>query len=165
MNYITDRSLVQDRQGDDVEDLKNIVRNKWSVTQDQSYTCGNIQVYFNDNKAQLGDFSGNGTWSFMQISSALALYRTIALFHCGLCSEMVDFYKMNWCIHLEHKETKCILGLGEWKGAFQIFTPFHDINQVNAHPSYKRDVEELLTLLASPTMTIDYDGTVAGTVA
>jgi hypothetical protein len=53
--------------------------------------------------------------------------------------------------------------LGEWKGAFQIFTPFTNIARIDA--TYQHDIEELLTLLVSPRLTIGYDGTVAGTVA
>lgn len=103
------------------------------------------------------------TQSWEQISSALALYRSISLFECGLNTDHCDFYKFNWQIILVNKETNINLALGEWKGAFQIFTPYTSMQNVNA--KYKSDVEELLTLLVSPTMTIGYDGTVAGTVA
>lgn len=168
MDYITDKSLVNDRQGDEMEERKKTVREKWSVSTDRASTCGNIMVYFKNNKAALAgmfDTSYESTWSYAQISSALALYRTISLFECGLDARQVDFYKMNWFIQLEHKETKQILALGEWKGGFQIFTTFDRIEQLAAFPTFKADAEELLTLLVSPTMTIGYDGTVAGTVA
>jgi hypothetical protein len=62
-----------------------------------------------------------------------------------------------------HKSTGRILVLGEWKGGFQIFTPFYEI--ANVPEDYKKDCEELLTYLVSPTMTINYDGVVAGSVA
>lgn len=160
--YTTDGSLCLDRCDDEIE--KGIIRQKWTVSTEtpNSMMCGNIRVTFDNFKASL-DNDELSTSSYMQISSALALYRTISLFECGLSTSSVDFYKMNWQINLQHNETGKTLGLGEWKGGFQIFTPYTTIKDVPAQ--YKKDTEELLSLLVSPTLTIGYDGTVAGTVA
>lgn len=161
--YITDGSLNFDRYDD--YNLKHQIREKWQVENKANCKlCGNLRVTFDNNVATLTDkYNHADIASYKQISSALALYRTISLFECGLNSENMDFYKMNWQVILTHKETYVTLGLGEWKGAFQIFTPYHDMKNINE--KYKLDVEKLLTLLASPTMTIGYDGTIAGTVA
>lgn len=161
--YITDGSLKFDRHDD--YDLKKQVKEKWQVIDKSNCTlCGNLRVTFDKNIATLTDqYSFEHIQSYRQISSALALYRTISLFECGLNPTIVDFYKMNWQIILEHKETKILLAIGEWKGAFQIFTPYNNMKNINE--KYKTDVEELLTLLVSPVLTIGYDGTIAGTVA
>lgn len=161
--YITDGSLKFKRHDDD--DLKQQIKEKWQVVDNvECGLSGNLCIIFDNNIATLTDqYNSDHKQSYEQISSALALYRTISLFECGLNSSNVDFYKMNWQIVLRHKKTSIMLGLGEWKGAFQIFTPFDNMKNINR--KYKIDVEELLTLLASPTMTIGYDGTVAGTVA
>lgn len=161
--YITDGSLKFDRHDD--YNLKNQIKEKWQVVnQADCMLCGNLRVTFDNNIATLTDhYNFENTQSYKQISSALALYRTISLFECGLNPANVDFYKMNWKIVLEHKETNVVLGIGEWKGAFQIFTPYNNMKNINE--KYKTDVEELLTLLVSPVLTIGYDGTIAGTVA
>lgn len=162
--YITDRSLKFERYDD--TDLKNSIREKWTVSNEYTLgLCGNLQIVYDTNGIATLTDEHNRTKisSYKQISSALALYRTITLFECGLNSDEVDFYKCNWRVKLTHKKTNTVLALSEWKGAFQIFTPFYDMKGVSEE--YKHDVEELLTLLASPTMTIGYDGTVAGTIA
>lgn len=161
--YITDGSLNFGSRFDDYN-MKCKIKAKWQVVNKANcMMCGNLRVTFDNNIAILGDYNSSHTPSYMQISSALALYRTISLFECGLNTSNVDFYKSNWEILLKNKTTGDVLGLGEWKGAFQIFTPFTNMQNINE--SYKSDVEELLTLLASPTMTIGYDGTIAGTIA
>jgi hypothetical protein len=163
--YVTDGTLPFGERHDDY-DKKEQIKQKWNVVDtSNSMMCGNVKVIFDDNNiASLSDnYDTKQIQSCKQISSALALYRTISLFECGLNSKKVDFYKMNWKVMLEHKETRISLNLGEWKGAFQIFTPYTELGDVNS--KYKEDVEELLTLLVSPTMTIGYDGTIAGTVA
>lgn len=161
--YITDGSLKFGRYDD--YDLKQQIKQKWKVINDTNHgLCGNLHIIFRDNIATLTDeHDFKNIQSYKQISSSLALYRTVSLFECGLNSENVDFYKMNWQIILEHKETKITLALGEWKGGFKIFTPFNNIKNIDE--KYKLDVEELLNLLASPNMTIGYDGTIAGTIA
>jgi len=162
--YLTDSTLEFERHND--SELKEKIKQKWEVIDGEyaSSLCGNVNVNYVDGKANLSEnFFASGTPSFMQMSSALALYRTISLFECGLNSSVVDFYKSNWQVNLKHKETYIELALGEHKGAFKIFTPFMSAKSINE--KYKADVEELLTLLASPTMTINYDGTVAGTYA
>ena len=166
--YITDGTLENDRF--DVEAEKSAVKEKWKPLNDEEEMdgalCGNIRIEFENNVAALKDFStrtNTATPAYFQISSALALYRTISLFECGLNPERVDFYKMNWEVILRHQTTGILLALGEWKGGFQIFTPYTKVSEINN--DYKKDAEELLTLLVSPKLTIGYDGTVAGKVA
>ncbi len=172
--YVTDSVLqvCMDRVKDREE--KAAVRHKWEVTEDETDErglCGNIKAIFVGSRARLVDMmeyssvlyrNNSLTPAYTQISSALALYRTISLFECGLNANKVDFYKLNWTVNLKHKKTGLVLGLGEWKGGFQIFTTFHAA-PINAE--FQCDAEELLNLLVSPTLTISYDGTVAGTVA
>ena len=166
--YITDGSLPRWERHDDSAQ-KEHVKSKWTVEKKCSAPtmCGNIRVNFHANVASLMDTidsyrSSSTVASHQQISSALALYRSISLFECGLRGKE-DFYKQNWTVVLKHKKTGVCLSLGEWKGGFQIFTPYLSIEEVN--PEFKTDAEELLTLLVSPTLTIGYDGTVAGCVA
>lgn len=130
--------------------------------------CGNIQVlYSGEGVARLSGLRSvpkNPIYASEQISSALALYRSISLFKCGLdAASNQDFYKTNWSLSLEHKKTGLIFMLGEWKGGFQIFTPAHDIEELPE--DYIKDAEALLTLLASNECPIGYDGVLAGTVA
>lgn len=128
--------------------------------------CGNVRVEFTNSKAKLvdmGTLKDSKTPDYKQISSALALYRTVALFKCGLNAEDVDFYKMNWSIRLKCKDTGKCLGLGEWKGGFQIFTEAGALKQLPKQ--FVKNAEALLTLLASNKCPIGYDGVVAGSVA
>lgn len=168
-HYKTQPQYTIDRV-DDKEYKKNSEAKKpFEVfTGEDSGLCGNVKVYFKRNKATLTsdyDFWKNNDYmsSYKQISSALALYRSISLFKCGLNASECDFYKVNWFIKLKHKETGLILGLGEWKGGFQIFTPAYSLKELPK--AYIKDVERLLTQLVSPKMPIGYDGTVAGSVA
>jgi len=143
---------------------KNHVTSKWSVVnRPNKHTCGNIECCFIDNVATVADC---GYYymkmkedknlpivpSYEQISSPLALYRTISLFKCGLSAEVVDFYKRNWFVTLKHNKTNDCLGLSEWMGEFKISTPFAYLDEMNAE--YKEDVEELLTLLVRPRQQI-----------
>ena len=93
------------------------------------------------------------------IPSALALYRALCLFKCHVLSEGPRGYKFIWSINLEHKATGEVLGLGEWKGAFDIFSK--DIG----NQEFFNDVLELLNLLISDECPHPYDGCVAGSVA
>jgi hypothetical protein len=165
-NYVTDSmiSVIMPRYMNDREQKEHF-RNTWKVSDDSQGTCGNVRVVFNDNKAILsyGINAMEFIQSYDQISSHLALYRTISLFQCGLNAAHSDFYKMNWYVQLEHSASGQVLGLGEWKGAFQIFTPYQNATQIPE--VYKTDCEALLTYLVSQNMTINYDGTVAGSVA
>lgn len=163
--YVTDGTLKFGERNND-HDKKLEIRDKWTViTESDSLLCGNVAVVFDDDNIALLTDKHDKTRkrSYRQISSALALYRTISLFECGLNSNNMDFYKMNWQVLLKHRETNVVIGLGEWKGGFQIFTPY--IKEIDLNPKYKADAEELLTLLVSPDMTIGYGGTIAGTVA
>jgi len=99
---------------------------------------------------------------FEQISSALALYRTVALFHCNIATG--DGYKLNWCVELCHTTGGRVF-LYEWKGGLTVALETPGPSTDPAYIQFSSDVEALLTMLASPRMTIDYDGTVAGCVA
>lgn len=146
------------------------VRKKFKAVTKSDGGCGNVRVGFKDSKAKILqsdeklDSEKLGYISdYMQISSALALYRAISLFQCSIKSKQVDHCKMNWIVHLKHVETGLIISLGEWKGGFQIFTPAHTSKELPK--SFIKDVEEMLTLLVSDKLTIGYDGVVAGSVA
>jgi len=97
-----------------------------------------------------------------QISSALALYRIVALFHCNIATENDGGYKTNWSVELLH-ETGGRVCLCDYKGGLSVAleTPGKKKKRIE----FSSDVEALLTMLASPRMTIDYDGTVAGSFA
>ena len=173
--YITDGTLKWSERVEMDEEKKRIA-NKWKWLPDDASeeipesTNGNVTVRFIKNNARLGDYfdidasrNPNMVPSYAQISSALALYRTISLFECGINKHMCDHWKVNWNVVLKHEETGGVLVLSEWTGGFAISTPFDGVKYLDQN--YKRDAEELLTLLVSPSMTIGYDGTVAGTVA
>lgn len=88
---------------------------KFKVTDEDGNTCGNVVVNFKNNKARICErtVDDSQTRSWEQIPSALALYRTIALFKCGVDGKKVAHYKHNWYVSLVHEETGEILGLGE----------------------------------------------------
>ena len=176
-NYVTDSkiSAFMKRISNEMDDrLKNNIRNNWEVITSnypEEY-CGNISAYFNKKtgKCKLsGDMSDNlykdenFVSSYDQISSALALYRTIALFECGLDSSLCDFYKLNWEVIIRHKATGEYLMLGEWKGGFNIRMKCGIVDDLPN--GFKKSVESLLNYLTSEKMTINYDGTIAGSVA
>lgn len=169
--YKTDSqiSLCMDRVGEDEYNEVRAVRALFQVVKrgGEENICGNVDASFTPTgKARLSDFTAREKGrvaSYEQISSALALYRTISLFECGLSASRCDFYKLNWEVIVKHKETGLELALGEWKGGFSIRTVARSAKELPA--AYVRDVERLLTLLASPTMPIGYDGTIAGSIA
>lgn len=176
INYITDR-LVSEQKGrvhcKKIANTIERIRKKWSHEPDAHVEgmCGNVGVIFSENKALITKDKYALVYekkthvsSWQQISSALALYRIISLLHCSIdYSSRNDFYKCNWSVTLVHKKSGQHLMLGEWKGGFQIFTEHRDSEDLTA--TFKKDIEELLTMLANPRMTIDYDGTIAGQVA
>jgi len=110
----------------------------------------------------LDERKNNYLQPYEQISSALALYRTVALFHCNIATG--DGYKLNWCVELRHT-TGGRVCLYEWKGGLTVALETPGPSTDPAYIQFSSDVEALLTMLASPRMTIDYDGTVAGCVA
>lgn len=169
MKYKTNEAIseLHDRLEDkDYKKAKAII-GKFTVSNDDSPgLCGNIRVSFSkkNNKAKLSEQGAFGKEDqipdYQQISSALALYRLIALYKCDVLAKRCDFYKMNWMIILRHPETNQYLGLGEWKGGFQIFTTGAALDK-----KFVKDTEALLTLLASTKCPIGYDGVIAGNVA
>lgn len=170
--YVTDNKLdiCMDRVTDDEYQKIKSIRSVFEVVEYEGVhsLCGNVRVSFNVKtcKATLNPVEfGNKDFisSYEQISSALALYRSISLFKTGLNKNHADFYKLNWMIVVKHKESGEQLGLGEWKGGFQIFTKANKYGDLPK--SFVDDVEMFLTFLVSPNMPIGYDGTVAGTVA
>jgi hypothetical protein len=166
MKYVTDSQIEICGERLTEEDILRAqeIAKKFKVNAKSDGTCGNVRVYFDNNKAMLSsDYKKDGTPSYRQISSALALYRAVALFKCGLIPKRVDHYKLNWYISLTHKKTKEVLGLGEWKGGFQIFTEATDLKDLS--DLFVHDCEQMLTLLVSQKCPIGYDGVVAGSVA
>lgn len=169
MNYVTDSklSLEMDRVNDSA--TKSKVKDKWTVAGLPESYCGNVDVYFKDGKAKLSNATSSLSdnkdykWAHEQISSALALYRSISLFETGIQSSECDHYKINWLVALQHKESGQYLILGEWKGGFDIFTQSRGVKELDK--TFIKDAEQLLTYLVSESMTIGYDGTVAGSVA
>lgn len=168
--YITDSQIdvCMERLDDNKLQLAQDIIERFEVENEADPTlCGNVRVTYLESEAVLTDFlceeKEGQTTSYEQISSALALYRTISLFQCGLSAGRADFYKLNWMVVLKHKETGKYLGLGEWKGGFQIFTEGQNLSKLSK--TFIHDAEELLTLLASPDCPIGYDGVVAGSVA
>ena len=161
--YVTDGklSVCMERVGKTEYEQRDDIRARFEVFDGDTALCGNVRAVFDTNgKATL---KGDGIPAYEQISSALALYRCISLFETGVNNGHADFYKMNWMITVKHQDTGEYLGLGEWKGGFQIFTRAHTYSDLPK--SFIEDVEQLLTFLVSPTMPIGYDGTVAGSVA
>lgn len=166
--YITDSKLnmSMDRVKDDEIYLTiDKLRSEWTVTQTNGSRCGNVRANFTKTgKCKLKDFpSDRMIPDYAQISSALMLYRTISLFECGVNPAMVDFYKCNWEIELTHNKTKEKIWLGEWKGGFNCRFDARSLDDLS--PDFIKAAEHLLTFLVSPHMPINYDGTIAGTVA
>lgn len=181
MKYNTDSRLevIHKRLTSAHYEKSEAITNQFEVfTGEPDMLCGNVRAVFNTKgQALLCDTESSDKYncwerpgypathvsSYEQISSALALYRTVSLFKCGSGAERCDFYKMNWEVILKHKKTGLLLSLGEWKGGFQIFTSGYGVKELPK--TYACDVKKLLTLLASDVCPIGYDGVVAGTVA
>lgn len=166
MRYVTDSKLT------DCEDRTNVldseiewIRKTFSSGKVCRNYCGNIQVAFKkDQTATLClDRTQDEIASYYQISSALALYRAISLFHLKALDEGADFYKCNWSVTLEHIPTGTLLILGEWKGGFNISTTAYKLNELPKE--FIKDTERFLTAFVSVDLTIDYDGTRAGGTA
>lgn len=92
------------------------------------------------------------------ISSHLLLYRLVSLFRCGIITTNLDYYKVNWTVILKGRKGSYVY-FGEWKGSPKIWVAGR------ITPTVRRDIRELVTLLIDPELTIDYDGTIAGSQA
>lgn len=166
MEYITDSKLTElDDRTHNLDEEKEWIRKTFLTGKVCKKYCGNVQVGFNKKgRARLcEDRNEHEIASYAQISSALALYRAVSLFHLESLDQGADYYKVNWSITLEHAPTGTFLILGEWKGAFGIFTPATRIEQLPKE--FITDVERFLTAFVSVDLTIDYDGTRSGGVA
>jgi hypothetical protein len=97
------------------------------------------------------------------ISSALALYRTICIFkNPKIELQGANGYKCPWFIYLQHQSGE-YFGLGEWKGAFGVWSTRSDVEDV-PKPALD-DLIKLLNLILSDKSPHPYDGCVAGSVA
>ena len=98
------------------------------------------------------------------ISSALALYRIICMFKNPQISlEGADGYKCPWFAYFKHEKTGAYIALGEWKGAFGLWTSFNSPEEFNGE--LKEDTIALLNLIMSDKSPHPYDRTTAGSVA
>jgi hypothetical protein len=112
---------------------------------------GTIKVSYDDNSiVSLKNWLDEPLKNEKELSPCLALYRILNLFECGLSQKCVDFYKSVWTVVLEHVSTKTILHLGDYKGYFEISTPYTTLESIDLE--YKNDLKELLNLIASPGM-------------
>lgn len=101
---------------------------------------------------------------YQTISSALALYRIICMFQePKIQMQGAGGYKCPWFAYFKHKKTGVYIALGEWKGAFGLWTPFMGTKEFNGE--IKKDVVKLLELLISDRAPHPYDNITAGTVA
>lgn len=166
--YITDSELTElnNRTGE-LNKEKDWIRKTFLPAADECENyCGNVRVVFKKGVAKLtadSDREEKYVSSFLQISSALALYRAISLFRITRLDKNQDYYKCNWSITLKHEPTGTFLVLGEWKGGFNIFTNTQLTKDFP--PEFVKDVERFLTAFVSVDLTIDYDGTRAGCIA
>lgn len=101
---------------------------------------------------------------YQTISAALALYRIICMFNKPKIEmQGANGYKCPWFAYFKHKETGINIALGEWKGAFGIWTPFGDSKEIPE--GLKKDIIDLLELLISDRAPHPYDNLTAGGVA
>lgn len=101
---------------------------------------------------------------YQAISSALALYRIICMFQePKIEMQGAGGYKCPWFAYFKHKETGACIALGEWKGAFGLWTLFHDPKELPIE--LEKDVIKLLELLLSDRAPHPYDNVTAGSVA
>lgn len=175
--------LVQPEQyGERKADYKKgkIINTKWKpISSKESFEkfpsgfCGNVhhQTVVNT-KTKKVEFSAEDVpWSdktrsrlSQTISAALALYRIICMIENPIVeTQGAAGYKVPWSVNLIHVETGEILSFSEWKGAFGIWTRFHD--QKELPEAYKRDIIEILNLMFSNKSPHPYDGCTAGIVA
>jgi len=101
---------------------------------------------------------------YQTISSALALYRIICMFKKPKIElQGAEGYKCPWFAYFQHKSTGAYIALGEWKGAFGIWTAFNDAKELQGE--LREDVISLLNLLISDRAPHPYDELTAGGVA
>lgn len=145
----------------------DLVRTEWTVCPNDDASVGGHRRCYYTKKGKVtltNDLLSENEFiqSWKYIPSALALYRAISLFECGTDNpKNVDFYKMNWSITLKHKKTGEYLVLGEWKGGFQIFSPY----EKPTNKAWEKSAIALLEVIGYKKMPIGYDGTVSGSVA
>lgn len=162
--------VCQKRVPDSAQINKTIatIRKEWTHCPSVSnYCCGNVRARV-DAKGKVtldAEYGDEGVAEIYEyLSSPLALYRSLSTLECGTdFADRQDFYKMNWSITLRHNKTGQFLVLGEWKGGFQIFTSSHSPSKLPK--AFKVSTIRLLQALINPTLPINYDGTVAGSIA
>ena len=156
------------------------INKKWKpITSEQCLkdnphgTCGNVGSHIVVNKKTkkvefLKEYYGNANENkvrlYQAISAALALYRIICMIANPIVeTEGANGYKVPWTIHLKHVESGEVFGISEWKGAFGVWTRFHDLSELP--DSFKKDIKELLDLMFSDKSPHPYDNCTAGVVA
>ncbi|HWY33557.1 MAG TPA: hypothetical protein VNX68_02855 [Nitrosopumilaceae archaeon] len=175
-NYLVQPELGGERKADYKKG--ELINKKWHPVSPQDAhkicpdgTCGNvhgqIQVSKKTKKIKFVEGysrSADTVGLYESISAALALYRVICMINNPIVvTEGASGYKVPWNVYLVHIETGEILSFGEWKGAFGIWTRFHDHKQLPE--AYKKDVEEILNLMLSDRSPHPYDNCTAGIVA
>jgi hypothetical protein len=173
-NYIIQPEYGLDRNAD--YKLGNYVKHSFrpikpeEISSNIAFTCGNIKNFFaydiekkevivvNEHVYPLPEHLKS---IYETISSPLVLYRLLAIFGpMNICS---DGYKSVWNFTFMHEETKSILTLYDYKGAFSFGSEFSNISQVP--DSFKKDLLKLFNLICSNQSPHPYDRCVAGSVA
>lgn len=156
------------------------INKKWKPISDKEAnkiapngTCSNVgHDMFVSRKTKKVGFLKNNTernkntqaYFYESISAALALYRTICMIANPIVeTEGAEGYKVPWSIKLLHVETNQILGISEWKGAFNVWTVFHNVSDMPEN--FKNDMVEFLNLMLSDKSPHPYDDCTAGAVA
>jgi len=174
--YKTDSQIakIRNRVGSKELEKRNAIAAKWEPVDNNlaDGTCANIRVMFDEGQAMLTDFSTEPkfgtpehdalTWLHAQISPGLMLYRLVLLFKTA-DFEKIDDYKQVWELTLRHKESGEIANLYDYKGGCSM--GLKETKVENLNPQFAEDLKELLTALVSKWLPLNYDGTVAGTVA
>lgn len=160
-------SRVMDRNGsvnmeEDKKELRKLFKPLKRTPKDLNLN-GNFRVYFpQDGGAPFIDNTEPNEDAIPlseMISSHLLLYRTIATFNCGIHTQSCDYYKVNWAVLLKHK-SGAVIGIAEWKG-----TPILWTESGKVTGDLLLDIRYLFKILCDPSLTIDYDGTIAGSQA
>jgi hypothetical protein len=175
--YWTDQQVkcIAKRVGDDEYKKRDSIKEKWEVVDGDlaDGTCADITVYFDDGQAMLTDrlnlnmteyveFNETHVSLYRQISAALMAYRLMLMFN-SIELEKIDDYKQVWELTLQHKITGNIANFYDYKGGCSMGLKQTEVANLDA--DFKADLEELLTELVSLTIPLNYDGTVAGSVA
>lgn len=170
-NYLIQPKLHNERNAD--YEKSKYIKNTFTLVDPtiiECMTCGNINYHFVFDKDG-SKFKIIDEWKFplppnqksmsSTISSALALYRLMAIF--GPMKIMSDSYKSVWDFALKHQSSGKIITLYDYKGAFSFGSEFSNIKEVPEE--LKNDLVELLNLICSDQSPHPYDGTVAGSIA